>query len=358
MTRQPPKHASPGVRKTVLALRRVGASPRRVREETGVPPSTQRRWVSKSKDFGGWSHKPALPLPRKKRKDFGVYRKLSRDTLDEIHRNLIDKPHLTVNELKVLVPGLQSISRQHLSWIIKYKLNLPSRVALKKPLLSERQIAKRQAWSTELNTWSKQKLSSILFSDETHIELWQNGAGYHRRVRRGPNDNKYLPKFLKPTVKFPPKLMIWAAFGNGKLGDIHVMPPNVRMNSEYYKGVMRKHLRRSMRKTRTEIFMQDGAKCHTSKVMQEWFRKKSISLLDWPAQSPDMNPIENLWTMLKKLIYTRFARAKNLEELSDYTKAAWSILGREYSDYIKNLSDSMETRVKACLDANGAHTRW
>ena len=48
------------------------------------------------------------------------------------------------------------------------------------------------------------------------------------------------------------------------------------------------------------IFQQDLAPCHTSKVMQLFFKNTKLTLLDWPANSSDLNPIENLWAIVKK----------------------------------------------------------
>ena len=87
---------------------------------------------------------------------------------------------------------------------------------------------------------------------------------------------------------------------------LHILPRNTRMGSALYREVLSKHLRHSMRKTGTKIFQQDGAPCHKSKMMMAWFKKQGITLLDWPGQSPDMNPIENLWTAFKRILYQKF----------------------------------------------------
>ena len=50
------------------------------------------------------------------------------------------------------------------------------------------------------------------------------------------------------------------------------------------------------------IFMHDGAPCHRSKLVKQFFTKNHIKILDWPGNSPDFNLIENLWTKMKDLV--------------------------------------------------------
>lgn len=53
------------------------------------------------------------------------------------------------------------------------------------------------------------------------------------------------------------------------------------------------------RRRQRYIFQQDGAPCHTAKSVKNYLSSKNIPILDWPGNSPDMNPIENVWTVLK-----------------------------------------------------------
>ena len=52
----------------------------------------------------------------------------------------------------------------------------------------------------------------------------------------------------------------------------------------------------------TIIFMQDGAPCHRSKIVKKFLEENHVTTLDWPGNSPDLNPIENLWAKMKDLV--------------------------------------------------------
>ena len=358
MTRQASKHASPGTRKSVLLLKKGGnVTSKEVKDLTGVPPSTQRRWVASAKASGDWDRLPSKPAHRKRRSDAGQGKKLTRRMIAAIKRRLLNNPSLTVDELRELVPGLSVVCRQWVNWVILHRIGLPSRVARKKPLLTDFQVERRKAWANKHKNWSKRKLSKILFSDEAHVEQWAGGAGVNRRVRRSSAMDAYQAKFLRPTMKHPAKLMVWGSIGNGKLGRLHILPRNTRMNSDLYQDVLRKHLRPSMTMTGTTIFQQDGAPCHTSRKMKDWFAQQDITLLDWPGQSPDMNPIENLWTAFKRLLRQKFRPPRNLAQLEFNMRRAWTILGRDET-LLFNLCDSMERRIAALVAAEGGQTKY
>ena len=103
------------------------------------------------------------------------------------------------------------------------------------------------------------------------------------------------------------------------------------------------------------IFQQDGASIHRAKVVEEWFRKRKIAKLDWPAQSPDLNPIENLWGELKKRI------AQKGKDITS-KKVLWRVLEDEWEatplDLCQKLIDSMPARLDAVIRAKGGHTKY
>jgi transposase len=102
-------------------------------------------------------------------------------------------------------------------------------------------------------------------------------------------------------------------------------------------------------------FQEDNARPHTSKVAKSFQAEKNLRTLSWPAQSPDLNPIENLWSEVKKKIRTYKKPPSNLSELDRYVKKAWKEIPKHT---IENLVDSMPQRIQAVIAANGGLTKY
>lgn len=235
-----------------------------------------------------------------------------------------------------------------------FKAGLKARIPRKKPYLNAAQRKKRVDWCKDHKNWTVDDWSKVLFSDESRISIF--GSDGVRYVRRRVHE-ECLPECMLPTMKHPVAVMIWACISAKGVGRMKVI--NGIMNARVYVDEI---LTRKVCQSATDlfgqdedfIFQQDGAPCHTAKVCQAWFKDNRVKLLEWPGNSPDLNPIENLWARLKRLVSAR--RPSNKTELIEAIVQCWHhvITVQE----LQQLVNSMPRRCKAVIDAKGYATKY
>ena len=94
--------------------------------------------------------------------------------------------------------------------------------------------------------------------------------------------------------------------------------------------------------------MQDGAPSHKAEITQEWCRTHLSNFWakeEWPGNSPDLNPIENLWAILKQKL-DELPQSKNLEDLKSSLKFAWSSIEPSCLD---RLVSGMPDKIRKCI---------
>uniref|UniRef100_A0A8C4XFK0 Tc1-like transposase DDE domain-containing protein n=1 Tax=Erpetoichthys calabaricus TaxID=27687 RepID=A0A8C4XFK0_ERPCA len=98
---------------------------------------------------------------------------------------------------------------------------------------------------------------------------------------------------------------------------------------------------------------KDNDPKHTSKSTSEWLKKNKMKTLEWPSQSPDLNPIEMLWHDLKKAVHAR--KPSNKAELQQFCKDEWAKIPPERC---KRLIASYRKRLIAVIAAKGGPTSY
>ncbi|KAL4469183.1 hypothetical protein ABPG72_008923 [Tetrahymena utriculariae] len=105
------------------------------------------------------------------------------------------------------------------------------------------------------------------------------------------------------------------------------------------------------------IYQQDGARAHQSKATSEWLEENQFKLLDWPSHSPDLSPIENIWAILKDLIFMQENEPTNKNELFDLAKRIF-FESEEIQSAIQECYDSIPQRIQDLIEREGDETDY
>ena len=234
-----------------------------------------------------------------------------------------------------------------------YRVGLKNRVARRKPLISASNKAARLAWCLEHASWTKKKWAKVLWSDETSLTQFQQNR--YVRVWRGPKDEWDLSCILA-TIKRSPGRMYWGCFSRKGLGPIVSLQNSV--TGESYVKILRKRVLPTIQRmfpNGNYLFQDDNAPPHRSKIAKEYGTTNDLRTLSWPAQSPDLNPIENLWAVLKRSVHNKKTKPRNLNQLDRHVKSAWKAIP---VSTLKKLIDSMPRRISAVIEAQGGATKY
>ncbi len=148
--------------------------------------------------------------------------------------------------------------------------------------------------------------------------------------------------------------MIWAAMSSAGVGPLCFLKSTV--NAAIYQDILEHFMLPSADKLYGDadfIFQQDLAPAHTAKGTKSWFNDHGLTVLDWPANLPDLNPIENLWGIVKRKM--RDTRPNNADDLKAAIKETWASIPPQQCH---KLITSMPCRIEAIIKAKGALTKY
>lgn len=327
----------------IVSLLHQGQSSRQIRSQTGAHLSTIGRIRSEHcpdlpKSSGG---RPPILTPTSKRYAACLITTGQASTATQATRLLQDTINIPVSSQTVR-RGLQD---EGLTAVTK----------IKRPLLAPRHIKARLDFALAHKDWTLEDWKKVVWSDETKINrLGSDGEHYVWR-RKGEKLSKRL---VQGTVKFGGgSLMMWGCMGWDGPGYASMIEG--RMDAETYVELMEGPLMETLEYWGKEpgeiIFQQDNDPKHTSKQAKSWFNDHDFEVMKWPAQSPDLNPIEHLWYHLKRKLAEYKDEPKGMLELWDRVEEQWNKIE---AGVCQNLIESMPSRIEAVLEAKGGYTKY
>ena len=288
----------------------------------------------------------------KKKDKFGTIKNLpgrgrkmatSDRTNRQILREVERKGKITVKEIK------ESLNLDCSPTTIRRRLHdggYWGRIAKRTACLTKKHIAARLKFAKDYIDKDEDFWTRVIWSDESKFELF--GSKRRQTVwRKNGTTNKL--GFTQATVMHSKYVMVWGCFSARGLG--RLVEISGKMDSKMYTEIIEENLLPSateMGLLNDFIFQQDNDPKHTSRFFKAFLQKKQIAKLPWPSQSPDLNPIENLWDELARRIPQ--IKRRSFAEFKNTLFGMWKEIGQEV---LMKLSRSMSKRLKLVIEAKG-----
>ena len=164
-------------------------------------------------------------------------------------------------------------------------------------------------------------------------------------------------RLVEGTVKYGGgNLMMWGCMSWHGVG--FACRIDGKMDGELYESILKDELMKTLewfgQGVGDIVFQQDNDLKHTCKRARNWFKNKNLEVLQWPAQSPDLNPIEHLWHHLKKQVRDYKEPVGGVTELWERTEEKWEGISQEKC---QRLIESMPRRIQAVIKAKEGYTK-
>lgn len=263
-------------------------------------------------------------------------------TAKSVHRYIVDHMNISV--------GYHTVRNA----LIESGLHAGKKV--KKPKLFPRHIKARKEFAEKYSSWTVEDWKKVIFSDETKINrICSDGIQW---CWKSNDPHQLLPHEILESIKHGGgNIKIWGCMTHEGPGFMCRIDGN--LDADLYCQILGGELHSTVRYYNMDrtgyIFQHDNDPKHTSKKAKEFLASHHINVLDWPAQSPDLNPIEHLWTCLKRALSSYRLNCTSTQALWERVELEWNQIS---SELCARLVESMPARIQAVIQAKGRHTKY
>lgn len=230
-----------------------------------------------------------------------------------------------------------------------------SRYKVKKPMISLKNRKKRMEFARNHQHWTPDDWHRVVWSDESKVcRISSNGRLWCWK-RQG---EKISSRTVQPTVKFGGgSVMVWGCITSKGVGQLTKIIGG--LDADLYCEILTDELQGTLNYYDFEksdiIFQQDNDPKHMSTKAKTHLKALGINTMEWPSQSPDLNPIEQVWSLLKRRLAMYPSDPVGINELWERIELEWNKISK---DDCLALINSMPERIKAVLQAKGGNTKY
>lgn len=328
-----------------LQLLERGLSIRNAATTMNVAYTTLRDAIARYRQSGSLTRRPGSGRPR------ATSERDDRFIAGSVLRNR----HITSVEVRQRLQEVRDVrvSAQTVRNRLKH-MKLNARRPVRVPRLLPRHRRMRLQFARDHQQWTIDQWSKVLFTDETRVGLFT--ADGRRRVWRRTGE-RFAPCTQMTTVSFQGgSLMLWAGISFEARTDLVFIEGGRLTGARYIQEILEEHVVTFAPFVGDDfVLMHDNARPHVARCVMEYLNEVGISQMEWPALSPDMNPIEHIWDYLKRKVHDRPVAPNSLAELRSALIEEWELIPQTL---IQHLIEGMYRRLQAVVAARGGNTRY
>ena len=231
--------------------------------------------------------------------------------------------------------------------------NLRARRPVRKPTLTPAHRARRLAWCTAHRRWTRAQWRMVLFTDESRFQVTPRDGRI--RVWRRPGEQLADGAIQEVAAFGGGSVMVW-----GGISSHHKTPlyhvDGILNGQRYLREILQPLVVPALQQIGAQaVFMDDNATPHRCRAVNTFVVQAGITRMPWPANSPDINPIENIWGELGRRVQENHPLPANRQQLLQYLQQEWANLPQAL---ITRTVNTMRQRCVDCVAARGGHIRF
>ncbi|GFX13259.1 transposable element Tcb2 transposase [Trichonephila clavipes] len=210
---------------------------------------------------------------------------------------------------------------------------------------------RRSLWWREHGNWRDNEWGRVLFTDESRFCL---SSDSHRILIWRERGSRNHPSNIIERDRYGGRgVLVWGGIMLGSRTDLHIFDAGLVNETRYCNEILFKYVRLFRGAMGLQfLFMDDNAPCHRTVPAEQLLESEDIERMDWPARSPDLNPIEHVWDFLGRRLAARTLPPVTIRELLLALQDEWAAMPQQLID---TLILSMGRRCETCLAVRGDH---